>query len=62
MSLFKLFANVYRPGDNATDERGSEIARNSVIENSVSDDFWCTLVDGIYVFDCRLSGKMLKND
>ena len=51
------------------DERGSEIARNSVfdchlsqvgrqmeIDNSVSNDFLSTFVDSINVFDCRLTG------
>ena len=51
------------------DERGSKLARNSifdchlspvgrqmVIENSVSNDFGSTFVDGINVFERRLYG------
>ena len=56
----------------AIDERGSKIVRNSVFdwhlspierqmafENSVSNDFWSTFVDGINVCDCRLPGVIL---
>ena len=32
------------------------------IENSVSNDFWSTIVDSIDVFDCRLSGVTSKLD
>ena len=51
------------------DERGSEIATTSVfdcqwspggrlmaIEKSVSNYFWSTFVDNIYVFNCHQSG------
>ena len=50
------------------DERGSKVAKTSVydcqwspvgrlmaIENSVSNFFWSTFVDNIYVFDCHQS-------
>ena len=30
------------------------------IENSVSNYFWCTFVDSIDVFDCRLPGELYK--
>ena len=32
------------------------------IENSFSNDFWFTFVDGINDFDCRLSGVILVSD
>ena len=32
------------------------------IENSFSNDFWSTFVDGINDSDCRLSGVILVSD
>ena len=56
------------------DERGSKIARNSVIDcqlspvgrqmaikNSVSKDFLFMFVDSIDVFDCRLPSVILQS-
>ena len=34
----------------------SQVGRQMAIENSVSNDLLYTFVDGITVFDCRLSG------
>ena len=34
------------------------LGRKMAIENTVSNDFLYTLVDGINVFDCRLSGMI----